>query len=223
MKKYIAEFIGTFTLVLFGCGAAVIAGEFVGVLGIAFAFGFALIAMAYSIGNISGCHINPAVSLGMFLAKRMGFKDLTFYMIAQFLGAIAGAAVLLLILHGYLNGYNISLVGLGQNGFGADYGLGFSVVSAIVFELVATFLFVLVILESTKERAPKGFAGLIIGITLVVIHIVGIKITGTSVNPARSLAPAIFVGGVALQQLWLFIVMPLLAGAVAGLTSKVLD
>ena len=223
MKKYFAEFIGTFTLVLLGCGAATVAGEFVGVLGIAFAFGLALIAMAYSIGNVSGCHINPAVSLGMLLAKRMSAKDFSFYVVAQCLGAIAGAFVLLVMLKGLLSGYDMSVIGLGQNGYGEGYGLGFNLTSAIIFELIATFLFVFVILESTKERAPKGFAGLIIGLTLVVIHIVGIKITGTSVNPARSIGPALFIGGVALQQLWVFIVCPLVAGIAAGLTSKAFD
>ncbi len=223
MKKYLAEFIGTFTLVLLGCGAAVVAGEYIGVLGIAFAFGLAIVAMAYSVGNISGCHINPAVSLAFLLAKRMGGKDCALYVVSQCLGAIAGAFVLLVMMKGLLAGYDVSNLGLGQNGYGEGYGAGFGLKAAVIFELVATFIFAFVILESTKERAPKGFAGLAIGLTLVVIHIVGIKITGTSVNPARSIGPALFVGGLALKQLWVFIVCPLVAGAVAGLTSKIFD
>ena len=216
MKKYIAEFIGTFTLVLFGCGTAVVAGADVGVLGIAFAFGFALIAMAYGIGPVSGCHINPAVSLGVFIAGRMSSKDLISYIIAQCLGAIAAAAILLIIAKGQVAGYDISTGGLGQNGWGPEYLGGYGLVSAIVFELIATFLFVVVILGSTGEAAPTQIAGLAIGITLVVIHIFGIPITGVSVNPARSLGPALLVGSDALAQLWMFLIVPSIAGIIAG-------
>ena len=216
MKKITAEFIGTFTLVLFGCGAAVVAGKVVGVLGIAFAFGFALIAMAYGIGPISGCHINPAVSLGAFVAGRMGGRDLVGYIVGQILGGIAGAAVLAVIASGIQGGYDLAASGLGQNGWGPGYLGEYSVQSALVFEFVATLLFVIVILGSTQAGAPGQMAGLAIGISLVVIHIVGIRITGVSVNPARSLGPALIVGGKALCQVWLFLVVPSLAGILAG-------
>ena len=216
MKKIAAEFIGTFTLVLFGCGAAVVAGKVVGVLGIAFAFGFALIAMAYGIGPISGCHINPAVSLGAFVAGRMGGRDLVGYIVGQILGGIAGAAVLAVIASGIQGGYDLAASGLGQNGWGPGYLGEYSVQSALVFEFVATLLFVIVILGSTQAKAPGQMAGLAIGISLVVIHIVGIQVTGVSVNPARSLGPALIVGGKALCQVWLFLVVPSLAGILAG-------
>jgi len=216
MKKYVAEFVGTFTLVFLGCGAAVVAGKHVGVLGIAFAFGFALLGMAYGIGPISGCHINPAVSLGVFTAGRMTPADLVGYIIGQVLGAVVAAGVLTIVVTGQLAGYNLATDGLGQNGWGAgylgEYGLG----AAITFEFVATLLFVIVILGSTQSAAPSQIAGLAIGITLVAIHIVGIRITGTSVNPARSLGPALIVGGKALQQVWLFLLVPSIGGVVAG-------
>ena len=220
MTKFAAEFIGTFTLVLFGCGAAVIAGTDIGVLGIAFAFGFALIAMAYGIGPISGCHINPAVSLGVYAAGRMSAADLGSYVVAQVLGGIAGAAVLWAIASGKISGHDMAASGLGQNGWGPGYLGEYGLTAAIVFELVATFLFVVVILGATGEGAPTQIAGLAIGITLVVIHIVGIKVTGVSVNPARSLGPAVFVGGQALAQLWLFIVVPSVGGVIAGLIYR---
>ncbi len=216
MKKYLAEFIGTFTLVLFGCGTAVVAGKSVGVLGIAFAFGFALIAMAYGIGPISGCHINPAVSVGVFVAGRMSMKDLIGYIVAQIFGGIAAAAVLGVIANGLLGGYSIAASGLGQNGWGASYLGGYGLGAAIAFEFVATLLFIIVILGSTQEGAPAQFAGLAIGITLVAIHIFGINITGVSVNPARSLGPALVVGGQALSQVWLFLIVPTVAGLFAG-------
>lgn len=216
MKKYLAEFIGTFTLVLFGCGTAVVAGKSVGVLGIAFAFGSALIAMAYGIGPISGCHINPAVSVGVFVAGRMSMKDLIGYIVAQVLGGIAAAAVLGVIANGLLGGYSIAASGLGQNGWGASYLGGYGLGAAIGFEFVATLLFIIVILGSTQAGAPAQFAGLAIGITLVAIHIFGINITGVSVNPARSLGPALIVGGQALSQVWLFLIIPTVAGLFAG-------
>ena len=220
MKKYLAELVGTFILVLFGCGTAVVAGDKVGVLGIAFAFGLALIGAAYGIGPISGCHINPAVSLGVWTAGRMKTSDMIGYWVGQFIGAILAAFVLSLIINGVGGGYNMSVSGLGQDGWGPGYQGEFNVTSAILFEFVATFIFVVVILGSTQKAAPAGFAGLAIGITLVVIHIFGIRITGVSVNPARSLGPALFVGGKALAQLWLFLVIPSLAGIVAGLLFK---
>lgn len=214
-KKFTAEFIGTFTLVLFGCGAAVLAGfDIVGQLGIAFAFGLAIVAMAYGIGPISGCHVNPAVSFGVWAAGRMPLKEMWLYWAAQCLGAIAGAAVLYLIASG-AEGYTIAN-GLGQNGFEAGSPGGYSLQSGLVFEIVATFLFLVCILGVTQAGAPSQFAGVAIGLTLVVIHIVGIQVTGVSVNPARSLGPALFVGGEALGQLWLFIVAPLIGAGVAG-------
>jgi len=225
MKKPIAEFVGTFALVFFGCGAAVIAGMGTGptaidVLGIAFAFGLAIVAMAYGIGPVSGCHVNPAVSLGVLVAGRMSVGDFIAYVIAQVLGAIAGAAVLYLILSGKAAGWN---GGLGQNGWGAGAFGEYSTTSAFVFEVVGTFLFLACILGVTHSRAPSQFAGLAIGLTLVVVHLVGINITGTSVNPARSLGPAI-VGAAAnakaLGQVWLFIVAPAIGAVIAGLLFR---
>jgi aquaporin Z len=208
MSKLVAEFIGTFTLVFFGCGAAVLGGEHVGQLGIALAFGFAIIAMAYGIGPISGCHVNPAVSLAIFVAGRMSAKEMGLYWIAQFLGATAGAAVLSCVVGGTLHG-------LGQNGWGPGYLGEFPVRAAFVFEVVMTALFVIVILGATGPGSSPGFAGVAIGVTLAVIHIVGIQVTGVSVNPARSFGPAVLVGGQALAQLWLFFVAPAI-GAVLG-------
>ncbi|WP_374653612.1 aquaporin [Phenylobacterium sp.] len=208
MQKFVAEFIGTLTLVLFGCGAAVLGGEHVGQLGIALAFGFAIVAMAYGIGSISGCHVNPAVSLGMFVAGRMSARQMVVHWIAQFLGALVGAGILAAIAG--------TAGGLGQNGWGPGYGGGFSMQAALIFEVVMTALFVIVILGSTSAGAPAGFAGLAIGITLAAIHIVGIQVTGVSVNPARSFGPAVLVGGQAIAQLWLFIVAPLVGALIGG-------
>jgi aquaporin Z len=225
MKKYVAEFIGTFTLVLFGCGTAVVSGNAVGHLGIAFAFGLALVAMAYGIGPVSGCHINPAVSLGVFTAGRMTGRDLAGYIVAQLLGATAAAGVLAVIATGLLGGYSVASSGLGQNGWGEGYQAGYALSAAVVFEFVATLLFVIVILGSTQSGAPTQMAGLAIGITLVVIHIFGINITGVSVNPARSLGPAILVGGKAISQVWMFLIVPSIAGILAGtiFRTKILE
>ncbi|MCI5060835.1 MAG: aquaporin [Alphaproteobacteria bacterium] len=220
MKKEIAEFIGTFTLVLFGCGAAVIAGEQIGILGISFAFGFALIATAYGIGRVSGCHINPAVSFGAFIAGRMSFIDFIRYCVAQCAGAIAGAFVLMTIAQGQMAGYDVASAGLGQNGWGAGYLGEYTQQAALIFEIVATFIFVTVILGSTHDKAHPAIAGLAIGLTLVVIHIVGINVTGVSVNPARSLGPAVFVGGQAMEQLWLFVVAPFVGAGLAALRYR---
>jgi len=213
MNKLIAEFIGTLTLVLFGCGAAVLGGEHVGQLGIALAFGFAIVAMAYGIGPVSGCHVNPAVSLGAFIAGRMNAKDMVGYWVAQVLGAIAGAFILMIIAGG-------TAKGLGQNGWGPGYLGEYGLAQALVFEIVMTALFVIVILGSTGPKASAGFAGLAIGITLAVIHIVGIQVTGVSVNPARSIGPALFVGGQAIAQVWLFIVAPAIGAVIGGLLYK---
>jgi aquaporin Z len=220
MIKYLAEFVGTFILVLFGCGTAVVAGDKVGIVGIAFAFGFALVGAAYGIGPISGCHINPAVSLGVWTAGRMTLKDMIGYWVGQFAGGIVGAGTVWVIAHGAEGGYSRHVSGLGQNGWGAGYQGGYDLTSALVFEFVATLIFVVVILGSTQKAAPAGFAGLVIGITLVVIHIFGIRITGVSVNPARSFGPALLVGGHALEQVWLFLLVPSVAGVVAGLLFK---
>jgi aquaporin Z len=220
MKKYFAELVGTFILVLFGCGTAVVAGDKVGVLGIAFAFGFALIGAAYGIGPISGCHINPAVSLGVWTAGRMTTGEMIGYWIGQFAGGILAAGLLSVIVRGVGTGYDITTSGLGQNGWGPGYQGEYNVTSAVLFEFLATLIFVIVILGSTQKAAPAGFAGLVIGITLVVIHIFGIRITGVSVNPARSFGPAIFVGGKALSQIWLFLLVPSIAGIAAGLLFR---
>ncbi|ABI77132.1 aquaporin Z [Hyphomonas neptunium ATCC 15444] len=219
MKPLIAELIGTFALVLFGCGSAVLAGGEVGQLGIAFAFGLAIVAMAYGIGPISGCHVNPAVSFGAFIAGRMTLNSMFQYWIAQFIGAVLGAAVLYLIASGKA-GYDLAANGLGQNGWGAGYLGEYSLVSALVFEIVATFLFLVVILGATQKSAPGMVAGLAIGLTLAVIHIVGIQVTGVSVNPARSFGPAVIVGGAAISQLWLFFVAPLIGAALAGILFR---
>jgi aquaporin Z len=197
----------------------------VGHLGIAFAFGFALIAMAYGIGPVSGCHINPAVSLGVFTAGRMTAKDLVGYIVGQVLGGIAAAGVLAVIAQGLLSGYSVASNGLGQNGWGEGYQAGYGLSAAMVFEFVATLIFVMVILGSTQGGAPTQMAGLAIGITLVVIHIFGINITGVSVNPARSLGPALLVGGKAISQVWVFLIVPSIAGTVSGaiFRTKILD
>jgi aquaporin Z len=207
MAKALAEFLGTLILVLFGCGAAVLGGEHIGQTGIALAFGFAIVALAYGLGPISGGHVNPAVSLGMFVAGRMSLSDMLIYWVAQCLGALAGAAILALIVG--------STDKLGVNGWGPGYLGEYAIGSAAIFEVVMTALFVAVILGSTRPPAAPAMAGLAIGLTLAAIHLVGIQVTGVSVNPARSLGPAVLSGGTALSQLWLFIVAPL-AGGVIG-------
>lgn len=221
MKKYVAEFIGTFVLVLFGCGSAAISGGIdgvLGVLGIAFAFGLSIVAMAYSIGNVSGCHINPAVSLGVFLSGKMDAKDFGGYVAAQVLGGLAGAGVLKAI------GAMCSpvITGLGTNGYGSASYVGLSMAGALIVEIILTFVFVLTILGVTSEEKFGNVAGLVIGLTLAFVHILGIPLTGTSVNPARSLGPAIFAGGEALAQVWVFIVGPLLGAAIAAFVWKAL-
>jgi aquaporin Z len=218
-KKLSAETLGTFILVLFGCGAAVLMGAQIGMLGISLAFGLAIVAAAYGLSAISGAHLNPAVSLGMVAAGRMPVGDFIGYAIAQTLGAILGAAVLYLIASGKAD-YAVATNGLGQNGYGAGYLGEYSLTAALVFEFVMTFLFVTVILGATGAGSAAGFAGLAIGLTLAAIHLVGINVTGVSVNPARSIGPALFVGGTALAQLWVFIVAPLAGGVLAGLLYK---
>lgn len=220
MKKPLAEFIGTFTLVLFGCGATVIAGGGdIGLTGISFAFGLALVGMAYGISSVSGCHINPAVTLDVVAFGRMSITDAVPYVIAQIAGGIAGALVLMIIATGKAD-YTVAANGLGQNGWGAGYLGEYTMAAAFVFEVVATFLFLVVILGATGAGAPSAMAGLAIGLALVVIHLVGINLTRVSVNPARSIGPALFAGCTAIAQLWLFIVAPIIGTVAAGLLFK---
>jgi aquaporin Z len=220
MKKvFVAELLGTLALVFFGCGSAVIAGAQIGFLGISLAFGLTVLVMAYAIGPISGCHVNPAVTIGLAAAGRMKWSETPTYIIAQCVGAIIGAALLLAVASGKAD-YSLAANGLGQNGFGAHSPMGYDLGAALAAEIILTFLFLLVILGATSTDAAKGFGGLAIGITLAIIHMVGIPVTGTSVNPARSLGPALFVGGDALVQLWLFIVAPILGAILAAVVWK---
>lgn len=219
MKKMIAEGFGTFVLVFFGVGSAVLMGEQIGMLGISLAFGISIVAAAYSIGAISGAHLNPAVSLGMVTAGRMTVAEFIQYVLAQIIGASLAALVVMLIATGKAD-YSVAQNGLGQNGFGTGYLGEYTLVAALIFELVATFIFVTVILGATQEGSPAAMAGLAIGLTLAGIHMVGINVTGVSVNPARSFGPAIFVGGKALADLWVFFAAPLVGGALAGIVFK---
>ncbi|TDG35811.1 aquaporin Z [Pedobacter changchengzhani] len=224
MSKFSAEFIGTLVLVLMGCGSAVIAGANgttgVGILGIAFAFGLSVIAMAYAIGHISGCHINPAISIGMVVAGRMKASEAAYYIVAQILGAIAGAFILLQIASGKPE-YSLATNGLGQNGFDALSPQHYSLQAGIIAEVVLTFIFLLVIFGSTSTKNINGgFAGLAIGLSLVLIHIVGIPVTGVSVNPARSIGPALLVGGQALSQVWMFIVAPIVGAILSAIVWR---
>jgi aquaporin Z len=219
-KKVIAEFIGTFWLVMGGCGTAVLAGDHVGWLGVALAFGLTVVTMAYAIGHISGCHLNPAVSFGLAAGGRMPARELPAYVIAQVLGGILAALVLMLILQGGNLWESARQAGFAANGFGEHSPKGFGLASAFISELVLTFIFLFVILGATDERAPKGLAGLAIGLTLTLIHLISIPVTNTSVNPARSTSQALFVGGWALSQLWLFWVAPILGGVLGGLVYK---
>ena len=221
-KKYVAELIGTFILVLMGCGSAVLAGSYIGFVGISFAFGLVVLAMVYAIGGISGCHINPAVTVSMLVAKKINLKDAAYYILFQCIGAIAGAGILYLIASGKA-GYSLASVGLGQNGYDAASPAGYGLVAAFTAEVVLTFIFLLVIHGSTSAKAPTGFAGIAIGLSLVLIHLVGIPVTGTSVNPARSLGPALLVGGVALSQLWLFWVAPIIGAVMAAYVWKAIE
>jgi aquaporin Z len=215
-KKYSAELIGTMVLVLMGCGSAVLAGTLIGNVGIAFSFGLAVLAMVYAIGSISGCHINPAITVSMLAAGKISAKNAAAYVAVQCIGGIIGAGLLYLIASGN-PAYSLAVNGLGQNQFTT-----FSMASAFAAEVVLTFIFLLVIFGSTSENAPKGFAGISIGLSLVLIHLVSIPITGTSVNPARSLGPALFVGGTALNQLWLFFAAPIIGGLLAAVVWKIL-
>ena len=210
MKKYIAEFVGTFVLVLIGCGVAVATNA--NIVATSLAFGLTIVAMAYSIGNVSGCHVNPAVSLGFLLAKKMNTKDFIGYVIAQVLGALAGAAILGALL--------ASFSSLGANGYGADGQLATNVWIALGIETILTFIFVTAILGVTSKDKFGNVAGIVIGLTLVLVHLIGISFTGTSVNPARSLGPALLQGGEALSQVWVFVLAPLVGAALASLFHK---
>ncbi len=218
-KRAVAEFFGTFWLVFGGCGSAVLAAAFpqlgIGFVGVALAFGLTLLTMAYAIGHISGCHLNPAVSIGLCLGKRFPAAELAPYIVAQLLGATAGAGVLYVIASGK-QGFSTA-AGFAANGYGLHSPGGYSLLAALVAELVLTFFFLAIILGATDKRAPQGFAPLAIGLGLTLIHLIGIPVTNLSVNPARSTGPALFVGGWALQQLWLFWIAPIVGAAVAGL------
>ena len=225
-NKLIAEFFGTFWLTFGGCGSAVLSAKFlategatpinlgIGLVGVALAFGLTVLTMAYAIGHISGCHLNPAVSLGLFVGGRFKGGELPGYVIAQVLGGIAGAAVLYLIASGQA-GFSLA-GGFASNGYGAHSPGGYSMTACLVVEVVLTFFFLLIILGATDSRAPQGFAPLAIGLGLTLIHLIGIPVTNLSVNPARSTGPAVFVGGWAVQQLWLFWLAPLIGAALAG-------
>lgn len=217
-KRMAAEFIGTFWLVFGGCGSAVLAAAFpdvgIGLLGVSLAFGLTVMTMAYAIGHISGCHLNPAVSVGLAVGGRFPWNEVATYIVAQLLGAVAAAGVLYLVASGKA-GFELS-AGFASNGFGEHSPGGYTMVSAMVAEVVLTFAFLFIILGATDERAPAGFAPIAIGLGLTLIHLIGIPVTNLSVNPARSTGPAIFVGGWALSQLWLFWLAPLVGAALAG-------
>jgi len=220
MKKYLAEFIGTFWLVLGGCGSAMLAASFpsvgIGLVGVSIAFGLTVLTIAYSFGHISGAHLNPAVTIGLWMGGRIGAKEIVPYIIAQVLGGIAGAGVLYLIVTG--NGSEIGT--FAANGYDEHSPGKYSMNAAIITEFVMTFMFLLVILGSTDSKAPAGFAGIAIGLALTLIHLISIPVTNTSVNPARSISQAIFVGDWALSQLWVFIVIPIIGAALAGAVYK---
>ena len=217
MKKYICEFIGTCVLVLFGCGTAVVTGGNIAVT--ALAFGLSIVAMAYVIGNISGCHINPAVSLAMLINKKMSAKEFCCYIVAQVAGAFLGSG----ILYAILANTNLGTAALGANGYGELSASGITLLGAIIVEVILTFVFIYTILGVTSDEKKGSIAGIVIGLTLTFVHIIGIKLTGTSVNPARSLAPAVILGGEALKQVWVFIVAPFVGSALAAITFKFLN
>jgi aquaporin Z len=224
MKKLVAEFIGTLWLVLGGCGSAVLAAGFpelgIGFVGVSLAFGLTVVTMAYAIGHISGCHLNPAVSIGLWMGGRFDKKDLLPYIVAQVLGAIGGAAILYVIASGKPG---FELGGFAANGFGEHSPGGYGMLSALVIEIVLTFMFLIVILGSTHSKAPKYLAGLAIGLSLTLIHLISIPVTNTSVNPARSTSQALFVGDWALGQLWLFWLAPIVGALLAGAVYKYLS
>lgn len=216
MKKYLAESVGTFVLVFGGVGSAVLAGNKIGWVGIALAFGLSLLCMVYVVGPISGCHINPAVTLGALLTRKISARDAAGYVMAQIIGGVIAAALILLVAQGAAGGYSAAQSGLGANGYGVHSPGQYSMASAFVVETILTMFLVLTVLGATDAKAPAGFAGIAIGLVLTLIHLVAIPVTNTSVNPARSIASAVFAGGWALQQLWLFIVAPLIGSALAA-------
>jgi aquaporin Z len=224
MKKLVAEFIGTLWLVLGGCGSAVLAAGFpelgIGFVGVSIAFGLTVLTMAYSIGHISGCHLNPAVSVGLWMGGRFDKKDLFPYIVAQVLGGIAGAGILYFIASGKPG---FELGGFAANGYGEHSPGGYGMYAALLTEIVMTFMFLIVILGATHSKAPQGFAGLAIGLSLTLIHLISIPVTNTSVNPARSTSQALFVGDWATGQLWLFWVAPIVGAVLAGLVYKYLS
>ena len=225
IRKLAAEFLGTFWLVLGGCGSAVLAAKFpevgIGLVGVALAFGLTVVTMAYAIGHISGCHLNPAVTLGLWAGSRFSGRDILPYWAAQVAGAVVAAITLLFIASG-APGFDLAANGLAQNGYGGASPGSYSLSAGFLTEVVLTAGFLLVILGSTDDRAPSGFAPIAIGLALTLIHLVSIPVTNTSVNPARSTGPALLVGGLALQQLWMFWVAPLLGGALGGLLYRAL-
>jgi aquaporin Z len=216
MNRYVAELVGTFVLVFASCGSAVLAGDKIGFLGVSLAFGLSLLAMVYAIGPISGCHINPAVTVGALITKKMDARHAPGYIVAQIVGAILAAALLLLIAKGVPAGYDPSVAGFAANGYDEHSPGHYNLLSALITEIVLTFFLVFTVLGATDIKAPVGFAGIPIGFVLTLIHLVGIPVTNTSVNPARSIGPAVFVGGWALSQLWLFIVAPLIGAVLAA-------
>lgn len=217
MRRYLAELVGTFVLVFGGCGSAVLAGSSIGQLGVAIAFGLSLLTMVFAIGPISGCHVNPAVTAGFLIAGRMDARDAAGYVIAQVMGGIIGAAAVLFIAWGSPMGYDAPTQGLAANGYGAHSPGGYDVIAALLVEVILTFLLVFTVLAATALATPVQLAGIAIGFALALIHLVGIPVTNTSVNPARSIGPAVFVGGWALQQLWLFLVAPFIGSVCAAL------
>jgi aquaporin Z len=221
-NKMIAEVMGTFILVFFGVGSAVLMGDLIGMHGIAMAFGLSIVTAAYGLGAIFGAHLNPAVSLGALMAGRMSGSAFGAYVVSQLVGAVLAAGVIYVIASGKA-GYDIATNGLGQNGYGPGYLGEYSLMAALTFEVVATFLFVTVILGATQSNEPAGFAGLAIGLTLAGVHLVGINVTGVSVNPARSFGPAMFVGGKEMADLWLFVVAPLAGAAMAAVVNVALN
>jgi aquaporin Z len=222
MKKYLAEMVGTFILVFGGCGSAVLAGQQIGFLGVSIAFGLTLLAMAYAIGHISGCHINPAVTVGLLVSKKMDSRDVVGYIVGQIIGGILAAALLLAIAKGVAGGYDPTLTGFAANGYG-DHSPGhYNLIAAFLAEVILTFFLMFTVLGATDIKAPVGFAGIPIGLVLVLIHLVGIPVTNTSVNPARSIGPAVFVGGWALSQLWLFIIAPTIGAIIAAVVYRVI-
>lgn len=221
MQKYLAELLGTFVLVFIGTGAAVIAGKSLGVLGIAFAFGIAVLVMVYAIGPVSGCHINPAITVAMLVNGKIPSKDALVYIVVQCIGAVIASCLLLAIMSGN-PAYSLAADGLGQSGYGVASPGGYSLVSCFITEMVLTFIFLMVIFGATSKAAPAGFAGIAIGLSLFIIHLFGIMVSGSSVNPARSLGPALLVGGLALGQVWLYIIAPILGAILAAVVWKYL-